>query len=365
MNTLLVLLHPSDAPPSALRLGADGGILARDSLAAETAAPRPARTVVAVPGSEVRVFRLELPARNPVQAGAAARLLLQDRIASPVDDLHLALADSGEPGIKLVAAVSRQTMAQWLARCAALGLEPDALVPDHLLLPPPEDGGVRVAALHGRVLVRGQDLAISAEPELAAMAVDGELPPAMAPAAAEAMFARQAVAPPLDLLQGSFARNRGKGARTHGRRPWILAALLLLSPVLLLAADALRHSIGAQMLDARAEAAARAALHGAADAADPVGELRRQYEARTLPAVLSDRAGMLLAEMSAAPELRLDSLEFDPARGLEAGILHPDAATLDALAARLQAQGLMLTVLDSQPAGQRLRSQARIEGAAR
>src|SRR3546814_18973939 len=58
----------------------------------------PSRQGLAVPGVECRSTWLDLPARNPVQALATARVLVTEHVAGPVDTLHLAIAPVADDG---------------------------------------------------------------------------------------------------------------------------------------------------------------------------------------------------------------------------------------------------------------------------
>src|SRR5690606_4184459 len=91
--TTLLLLLPGEADTAApwLRIDPAGHVLERGLATPDH--PMPAsltgsRQVLAVPGAATSVHWLELPARNPVQALAAARLLLADDIAGARDGLH-------------------------------------------------------------------------------------------------------------------------------------------------------------------------------------------------------------------------------------------------------------------------------------
>ena len=366
MKTLLVLLPGGDAPARALAIDAGGAILARPALPlAAPPSPRNAtRTVVVVPGAAVSVFWLELPARSALQARAAARILLQDRIAAAVDTLHVAVVEGDAPGVWMVAAVARETMQTWLAQCDALGLQPDALVPEHLLLPA-QDALVVAPASDGTIAVRGRRLAFCAEPALAAR-ICGEdpLPPVLDREGADALLAGNAQTPALDLLQDGFARRRKPGQASSRRRLALLAAALLASFVLLPAAQALRDGIDARRFDARADALARQHVAVAADA-DAVAALEHRFRAQVQPKALADAAAALSAAVAALPAARLDSLEYGLEGGLQAGLLHEDAGAPDALADALAGHGLTLEVVDAQPVERQTRSQLRIEGAAR
>jgi len=81
----------------------------------------------------------------------------------------------GEPendGLRAVSVVDRALMHRFLDRATALGISPDIVVPDHLLLLPPDDG-VLAVGLGDIVSVRGERIAFSAETELASICFRG------------------------------------------------------------------------------------------------------------------------------------------------------------------------------------------------
>src|SRR5690606_27562989 len=250
--TRLTLLARAPAQPSTcLRIDPSGRILARQPLLPGQAPPPPpgesVREVVAVPGESVRLLWLELPARHPAQALAAARLQLEDHVAGAVEGLHVAIAPAAA-GPRLLGAVEDATLRGWLQRCAQLGISPHAVVPDCLLLPEADDGTLLAAPAGDMLAVRGPRLAFTAEPGLA-RAIAGARPLRMLePGEAEARFAAAAAGePPLDLLQYGHAR-RDPRARRRRRRLAVLAALALCSPVLVDGALALRYALGAHWM---------------------------------------------------------------------------------------------------------------------
>ena len=115
--TTRLLLLPTAPGASATCLQVDGAgrVLSRTVIdpaapPAPTANESPARQILAMPGSECLSTWLDLPARNPLQAVAAARVLLAEQIAGPVDTLHLAIAPATNDGNCLVVAVETTTM---------------------------------------------------------------------------------------------------------------------------------------------------------------------------------------------------------------------------------------------------------------
>ncbi|WP_043818839.1 GspL family type II secretion system protein ExeL [Aeromonas veronii] len=103
----------------------------------ERAGGRPVVTLV--PGSDLIFRRVTLPGRYNRQSAAALPYLLEEQIASDVDELHLVvLAHEGQQ-VDLMA-VDRQKMAEWLGWLDAAGLKTLQLLPDVLALPQAADG---------------------------------------------------------------------------------------------------------------------------------------------------------------------------------------------------------------------------------
>ena len=165
MSTRLILLA-ADARPSAqeLRLDAAGHVAARRSLPADAAAPSAAaaadaatrpRTIVVVPGQDLRVAWLELADGTPLQVLAAARRVLEEQVAAGAETVHVAVGEGAAGAPRPVAVVDRQRMRAWLDACAALGVVPDALVPDCLMLAEPAEAGIEVFDRDQAWVVRG------------------------------------------------------------------------------------------------------------------------------------------------------------------------------------------------------------------
>ncbi len=114
------------------------------------------RVVLFVPGTDVRLSSVQVPARTPQRILQAAPYALEDQLAEDVDTLHFAIgapgaaANGGHP----VAIVARTRLEAWLAPLRERGVRPDALVPETLCLPAPEAGRWTGLAEPGRVTVR-------------------------------------------------------------------------------------------------------------------------------------------------------------------------------------------------------------------
>ncbi len=295
-------------------------------------APAPGtRIIAAVPGEDVSLHWVDLPALAPAQARAAARMIAADLGAGPAETTHIAVADGA--GLRPVAMVAHDRMRGWLDRLADAGLVPDHVIPDMMLLPLPADG-VSVAALPGRTLVRGTALAFVADPDLAPLLI-GALHRHAATLEDDLGAALDVLA--LDLRQGEFAL-------VQPWRPapglWRRLALMAAGAALLWAAG----DLAAWWQAARAADAAGQKMIAAAAAVLPAGAVitadtaRAQVAAR-VTALGADGGMTALAApladiVTAQPQASVASLDYAPATGLVAG-LAASPAERDAVLAAL------------------------------
>jgi len=93
------------------------------------------RRVGVVPGELVTIHSLRIPARNRTKAAAAAPYMLEESLASSVDELEFRLLRWVRGGESKVAVMSREAAAHWHEQLAAFPERTDALVPEYLLLP--------------------------------------------------------------------------------------------------------------------------------------------------------------------------------------------------------------------------------------
>jgi len=109
--------------------GANAGAPPRETLA------RAKQVVVLVPAEAVLLTETPAVSRQRAQLAKAVPFALEERLASPVEDLHFALpAQTGAESLP-VAVVARDTLRGWLAQLAGHGIRPDALIPETLALP--------------------------------------------------------------------------------------------------------------------------------------------------------------------------------------------------------------------------------------
>ncbi|WOP53034.1 type II secretion system protein GspL [Xanthomonas euvesicatoria] len=357
-TTLLLLPADAAAQATAVRVDAQGQV---QSMGQAATPPGPsARNLLVVPGVDVHLRWLSLPGRSIAQSRAAARLQLAEHLAVDAQALHVVIAAGAEAdGTRLVAAVDSVVMQHWLARATQLGFVPDAVVPDCLLLEPGADATAAVMHWDGRWLIRGAQLACSLEPEAARLLLGDRVPavpPVPDPTQSIACFARNAAHVPIDLLQHPFANKAAAEQRRASRRLAVLAALVLLSPGMLLLAQTLRYEIGARVLQARA-----AAQLGVRDAAAVPAALQARWQAGTAADRLAMQLSTLFGAVDTLPAAELDQLDYNAAQPLRATLLHTDDASLQRLSAPLADAGWHVDPGSSQVEDGRMRTPLALE----
>lgn len=364
MNTLLVWLDP--APGIALRLlrlDGDGRLLSSQSLPADApvAVEPGTRVWLLVPGQWVRSDWLPLPDSHPAQMRAAAALQLQEQLAAPLTDTHIALATHADGEHRLVASCSSTRLQDWLARARALGLHPDGVLPDALALPLPETDAasetVMLATLGGHLLARGRHLAIRGRDALVTPFLEGRPHHALASEdAIDAAIASGMRDPAINLMQFEFAATHGRRGRGWRLHLW-LAAALLLSPLLLKGVDTLQYRQATQGLQAQDQARIDQALPGRPGSYAPQPWLRHHLQQARLGALLPTLLKHLDDALSRAGDTRAEVLHFDAEGQLTATLDHLGPSELQQVIAHLQAAGLQAEAVGSRPEGARLRSE--------
>lgn len=310
----------------------------------------------AVPGERVRLLWLDLPMPHLAQAQAAAKLRVQEHLGLADAQVHVAVAGHADAdGKRLVAVVDEACMREWRQRLQAQDIHPQALVPDCLLLPQAQDDSVNVWAHDGLWSVRGARLAFTAE-ETLARHILGER--ALHFIDADAL---QAGTDTLDLLQGTHATRRDAMAPHRGRRIALLATLLLFSPLLILAAQWLRHSLSARWLEHRSDALAALAIAHVPGSGPASQRLHGYYRELTAADRLAQQSAALFDALEALPGAQLDSQESSPETGLRVGLVHAGPADIERLRTQMAAVHLDVIVLDEHAVAGGLRSLLHVE----
>lgn len=358
-----------------VRILADGSLRwlsSADPLRVRDGAPMLAdrdRLWLLLPAEDVLLMQAPQVARNEAQLRQALPYAIEDRLAAPIETQHVAYARAQESGQLLVAVVARARLDALLSALRAHGLEPDAVVPEPLLLPW-QPGQASLLVEPGRALLRfAQAGAILLEPEsVGAWAGDRldtirawEIAGARAP---DGMGSREALEdallvfaeclaeePELNLLQGDYRVQR-RGGRVARTWRWA-AGLAVLALLLAFAYAALEYRQLARLVDTQTREMAdlyRSLVPGATRIVDAEAQLRSALA--TIGQGGGDVAVDLLVAsapaLAADASVRLDALSWRNGV-LELQVTAPDIAALDRLRGRLD--GIARTQLASATRG--------------
>ncbi|MET0293854.1 MAG: type II secretion system protein GspL [Phenylobacterium sp.] len=342
-RTRLVFLPPgADGLPWMLTFGGGGEVLERGSLQAGQPPAVATRDVLVVPGVEVAVHWLPLPARNPVQARAAARLMLEERIARPDEDVHAAVGPAEADEHRLVAAVGRQTLQGWLETARRFGVEPALAIPDNLLLPEPDGEEVLGVDMGSWLALRGRRLALSCEPEMLEVLLPGrEVRLASSSEALEQLWARAVAAPAVDLQQGLGAGADSRPVEGRDlRRLAALAAGIALAPALILGIDSWRYDSAARHAETAAAAEVNAVLPRGRPIGDPLAQARSRLDSLDLAAGNGPvgAAASLFAAVEAIEGAQIESLIVGQ-EGVRAAVSHGGGPSVESLAQSMRKAG--------------------------
>ncbi len=305
--------------------------------------PEPMRTVAIAPGPEVTIRWLDLPAGGLVQQRAAALWMLKESLAAPADRLVTALGPIPTAGPRLVALVGVPLLQAWIDYLDALGVRADAIVPDVLTVPEPDkDDRLNAVVFGSATALRGRGFAASVQPDLVELvAGTRRVEPIMDAAEVERALVGVALAPPINLLT---PQDRTRGIT---RRGWALASamagLLVVSPLVLIAAAAARDEAAARSDTGRARAEIVRIAPDLAARPDPVEALRQRVRAAPPPGGVIGATAALFAAVEGVEGAELDMLIVDPAAGMKASVTHADYQDTQTIARAMRASGLDVT----------------------
>lgn len=306
--------------------------------------PIPMRTVAVVPGVDVTIRWLDLPPGRPAQQRAAAHWMLNDSMAAPTDRLAVALGPTPAVGApRLVAVVGQSRLQAWVDYLDALGVKADAIVPDVLTVPEPGDPDQLNAVAFGPAsALRGRQFAASVEADLVELVACGRrIEPITEAATVEQSLIDAALAPPVNLLS--------TGERTPGiaRRSWaaacFLAGLLLVSPLILIAAAAARDDASARGDTERARAEIARIAPDLAARPNPVEALRQRVQSAPPPGGVVSATAALFAAVEGVEGAELDLLIVDPTVGMKASVTQVSYQDMQTIGQFMRAKGLQVT----------------------
>lgn len=352
MKTALHLMHlPADADSAPRELFAD---VRGQPLAQAPQSGEPCQRVLAVPAQSLVLRRVAAGFASPAQARAAAWHGLDGELAVPRESLDWVVGDPAADGSRWVIGFAPELRQAWLARAATCGFTPDWIVPDCLLLPAPADpdAAVVLESPTGTSLVRTVGHAFAAEAGLAAYLLSGRTIEPIGKDAA-AVLLRAALETSVPDLSAKASTAKGPANPGPMRRLLALAAALVLSPLLVWTAQALRHDLAAARIQAAADSQLQTIAPEAAGPGRPLARARAVLAQRQAPDRFGQLVTALLAAQSQAPGSRLQAIELQPDGVLEVRWLHdPDGLPVD-LAQTLADHGVALAQAGTEPAGER------------
>lgn len=288
---------------------------------------------VLVPASDCAFHRVTLPAGARRNAQQALAFLLEEQLATEIEESHFALIHRDKSDCA-VAVVGREKMRAWQAWCEGLGLNVLALTPDALALPQNPTGWSAVRCGEqwlfrcetcsgmavetpwlGELLVHWPDLApiacYSPPPDIAAPWQPRPVQDLLALAASNPQARK------ICLRQGNFAAKR----RPPTPRRWRPAIVATLALLLLWSGNRLHdHLALARQADAAVQASRdfyRQWFKAEKNLVNPrlqmQQHLRRLENVSARPALIS-RLGALQQIIAETPGIRLRALSFDAAR---------------------------------------------------
>lgn len=307
-----------------------------------------ATTILIVPGCDVRLTRLDLPAGTALQRAALARHHLAETFAEPAEAVHVAVGPAHEAaGASPVAVAGRAQMDDWMAAHGA----PDHIIPAPLLLVEEDDA---IWSFESRLIVRSGPHIFEAEPALAQTLLGTDLAalPARSIDAAALMQRAARLGPShLDLRQGAYARKSPPIIDCARMRLLAQLAGVAATAALLAALVSLwRLSSAADAIDAQILAETAAALPQARRIVNPQAQLREALakHGSTRTSALAPLVALTAAIESSA-DIRLHSVEYDAGRPLRAALVMTGTANLEALTPLLLRSGYELREGAMQP----------------
>jgi len=349
---LLIFLDEEGRERERLRVE-DGG-----AAPAEGAVPAGARVSLAVPGEQVATHWLELdPDLPPLQAAAAARLMLSELSAQPLSEMHVAVG-AQEEGRRCVALVPSATMEAWLTMAREQGLDPAAVIPEPLLLPPPSEAGF--FRLNGAAppVYRGRAAAFSVEDQLARLVIGDARVEALDRETFEVGLRPLLQAPVVNLRQGPFAKRRAfRIDPARAKRIAALTGALILLTIVVQIGSTMRYTLAADRAEAEARRIAVSVLGPGAESAAPERMQQRLAALGGGGLGFSAAASALFAAVRATPNAEIAALSYDETGVLRATVRADTPDTIGQLAQRIEGGAFTVEAAPARLEGGRQSSQ--------
>ena len=88
-----------------------------------------------VPGTDVLMLQATLPKLSGKALQESLPYAFEESLLEDVSDLHFSLLDRQDDGLATVAVVAKRTLRDWLAQLDSLGVQPEKMLPDYMLVP--------------------------------------------------------------------------------------------------------------------------------------------------------------------------------------------------------------------------------------
>ncbi len=290
-----------------LRIEGDA-VVARGEGAVDAATP----VIAVAPACATALHWARLPDRSAAQALAAARVIVAEASAAPIETLHVAIGQPETGDERAIAVIARERMQHLIDDLSVAGIEPVAVIPMALLLPAPPSGYVS-ADFGPETVVRGADCGFANDPVLTPLLTCGTAPERLDQASLEAAIVAAAARAPLDLLQGAYARkSRLRPDWRRLRQLGLLAAGVLAVTLAITLAEILRYTLAAEAAEQQAEQLARQALPKGETVNNAAGQLTDRMAALRGAGIGFSRASAsVFRAVAAVPGSELRMLSFD------------------------------------------------------
>lgn len=305
--------------------------------------------VAFAPATAVGHFRAVVPGRNEADSARAALYAIEDELAQPVEDVHVALGPRAKGSTERdIYVVDRAQMKFWIELLSKAGLSPERILPEQCLftdIDQPVDLGDRILQRDGNRII-GIDVTL---PPQAREALSGS------DEAAEVqdglhlirLAERSAASPGVNLRTGAFAlaKDRKKGVSAWRKAAGIaIAAVSVWSGTLILEARNYNHATS--LLKERAAERYAAIFPVAAIPADMDRATREMLSLAVTPDTIDYRTSVaaLYEAVALAPDTRIAGLSFDGAASrLTADIQFPTQDAVASASSFLQSRGFQVT----------------------
>lgn len=353
MTVLRLLILPPESGVRPELIEADGDVVSRRPVDIDEWLDVAA--VLVAPGADTVARWMDLPVGSPAQARSAAAFRIEDEVALGGEDLHIAVGGLDDAGRTLVVWTARAKLKAWLDTASAHGVSPEAVIPDYLLLPEDGAGQLVVAPFGERLGLREPGRAFNVEPDLAALLAE-DRPHRYIPAAElDPLLVAGARSPAINLLQGQFAIRRGPPAQGR-KRLAILAAVAVISPLILFLAQIAHDQLTARALERQARSLAVSMVPQASRYEDPAAFALARFTAAQGRQGFGDLAASYLTMVRSAPGVTLDTLVYGEDGAIRSAIAYANYSDMDQLRDAARKAGLQLTEQSTVTEGARITS---------